>query len=277
MKNWKPFALGFFLAVLVLAFAVPAIAAGSSQTWNNVLVGGIRILLDGKTVQPKDAAGNPVDPVIYKGTTYLPVRAIASALGLTVDWEGSTKTVILTSGNNTDRVSAQTPSDHGQTTASRTQITKTEEDPEYPFPPFSEMTPAPLDGNDLVHLTLTVGKKTEFTDYVYKNKDGERVFYYTGSGHSRIIIPDGVEGIYSFGPHADEITYVYIPHSVYIAYGRRFEWATGASYHDVLYECRNLQQVESDSILYLANADGTYVYASDGDGIWSKYEVFPLK
>ena len=91
----KTFILGFLTAVVVLILAVPVLAAGNLQTWNDVLVGGITIKLNGETIDPKDVNGNPVDPVIYDGTTYLPVRAIASALGLEVEWDGNTKTVYL--------------------------------------------------------------------------------------------------------------------------------------------------------------------------------------
>ena len=56
---------------------------------------GITILLDGETLVPKDVTGKVVDPFVIDGTTYLPIRAVASALGLGVDWDGSTKTVLL--------------------------------------------------------------------------------------------------------------------------------------------------------------------------------------
>jgi hypothetical protein len=33
-------------------------------------------MIDGVTITPKDVTGNVVDPFIYNGTTYLPVRAV---------------------------------------------------------------------------------------------------------------------------------------------------------------------------------------------------------
>ena len=39
---------------------------------------GVKIILDGQTVTPKDVNGKVVDPFIVGGTTYLPIRAIAS-------------------------------------------------------------------------------------------------------------------------------------------------------------------------------------------------------
>ena len=57
----------------------------------------IAIILDGAALSPTDAAGNPVEPFLLEGTTYLPVRAISEALDLTVAWDEATSTVILTS------------------------------------------------------------------------------------------------------------------------------------------------------------------------------------
>ncbi|MBQ3404178.1 MAG: copper amine oxidase N-terminal domain-containing protein [Oscillospiraceae bacterium] len=58
---------------------------------------GIRIILDGKHIIPKDADGTVLDPFIKDGTTYLPVRAVASALGCEVGWDNATSTVYINS------------------------------------------------------------------------------------------------------------------------------------------------------------------------------------
>ena len=55
----------------------------------------IKITLNGNEIIPKDVNGNSVEPFIIDGTTYLPVRAIGYALGLNVDWDSSTNTVVL--------------------------------------------------------------------------------------------------------------------------------------------------------------------------------------
>lgn len=93
--NFGSFIAGILVTVGVLTLAVPALAAGSSQTLKDVLVGGIRIVVDGEEISPTDANGNPVAPMIYNGTTYLPVRAVASALGKAVYWDGPSYTVYL--------------------------------------------------------------------------------------------------------------------------------------------------------------------------------------
>ncbi len=60
-----------------------------------LLYNNIKILLDGNEIIPKDANGNTIEPFIIEGTTYLPVRGIASSLGLNVGWDGATQTVTL--------------------------------------------------------------------------------------------------------------------------------------------------------------------------------------
>lgn len=61
----------------------------------------IKITVNGASLVPKDANGNYVESFIIDGTTYLPVRAVASFLGLGVEWDGSTNTVILSSKKKT--------------------------------------------------------------------------------------------------------------------------------------------------------------------------------
>ena len=53
------------------------------------------VYLDGKKVDLKDGNGKSVNVFTLDGTTYVPVRAIANALGLDVDWDADTNTVHL--------------------------------------------------------------------------------------------------------------------------------------------------------------------------------------
>ena len=84
------------LAVLIGALALTAGAVDTSRE-ATLYYRGIQITLDGQKLNPTDANGVSVEPFIIDGTTYLPVRAVANALGLGVDWDGNTSTVILTS------------------------------------------------------------------------------------------------------------------------------------------------------------------------------------
>lgn len=51
--------------------------------------------MDGELVEPKDANGQTVEPFVYNGTTYLPVRAVSNAIGKDVSRDGVEKVVYL--------------------------------------------------------------------------------------------------------------------------------------------------------------------------------------
>jgi len=82
------------IITLILTLAVPAIAA-SVEKQMTVYYNDIKIYVDGELITPKDPNGNIVDPFVSEGTTYLPVRAVAEALGKTVFWEGATQSVYI--------------------------------------------------------------------------------------------------------------------------------------------------------------------------------------
>ena len=80
----------------VLLLGAAALAAGSSYTKEiTASYSGISLVVDGIPVVPKDANGNVVEPFIYEGTAYLPVRAVGEALGKPVSWDGATRTVYV--------------------------------------------------------------------------------------------------------------------------------------------------------------------------------------
>lgn len=68
---------------------------------NVVLNGQLKFKLDNVAAIPVGDDGTPVLPISYNGTTYLPVRAIGYLLGLGINYEGATKTVLITKGTNT--------------------------------------------------------------------------------------------------------------------------------------------------------------------------------
>lgn len=82
-------------AVLLTGLAALPVQASSEARQAEITYRDIKIVLDGQPVSPRDASGNPVEPFILDGKTYLPVRAVADALGLKVRWRGADSTVIL--------------------------------------------------------------------------------------------------------------------------------------------------------------------------------------
>lgn len=91
-KGLKCFLLGMVIAA-VFSTAVPAMAAIIQK--QITVSTGVNIYVDDVKLNPVDAKGNPVEVFIYNGTTYLPVRAVAEAIGKPVMWEGKTSSVYL--------------------------------------------------------------------------------------------------------------------------------------------------------------------------------------
>ena len=75
----------------LIGFLSAAILLGGVAYAANV----VKIVIDGTEITPRDANGKRVDPIIIDGTTYLPVRAVAEALGKEVYWDGPRYTVYL--------------------------------------------------------------------------------------------------------------------------------------------------------------------------------------
>ena len=95
MKEWKRGFAGGVAASVLCASLVGTAFAANYQKQATLDYTGIKLKVNGETVTPKDANGNPVEPFAINGTTYLPVRAVGNALGLDVGWDPATQTVIL--------------------------------------------------------------------------------------------------------------------------------------------------------------------------------------
>lgn len=90
---------GFITGVLVTLALIGSIGTAMATVGTKsaeLAYNDIKVTLDGTPVNLVDVNGNPVEPFIISGTTYLPVRAVAGAFGLEVDWDGATQTVLLT-------------------------------------------------------------------------------------------------------------------------------------------------------------------------------------
>jgi len=88
---------------MLLGAGAGAYAASNMTEIKAYLNGNIQFKLNGQPVQPRDNGGNVVAPISYNGTTYLPVRAVAGLLGVAIDYDAATSTVLL--GEKPDGVS----------------------------------------------------------------------------------------------------------------------------------------------------------------------------
>lgn len=62
------------------------------------------IVLDGESRTFTDVNGKTVHPLLYNGSTYLPLRAIGGLMGKSVAWDGKTQTVTLSSPSGGNQV-----------------------------------------------------------------------------------------------------------------------------------------------------------------------------
>ena len=90
----KKYVTGFVAGLLIGSMTVGTFAATGSQsikaTYKN-----IKVAVNNKVVALKDANGKTVEPFVYNGTTYLPVRGVATALGQQVSWDSKSNTVYI--------------------------------------------------------------------------------------------------------------------------------------------------------------------------------------
>ncbi|WP_373166322.1 copper amine oxidase N-terminal domain-containing protein [Agathobaculum sp. Marseille-P7918] len=80
---------------LICGLLLSSVAFAVSNRTITVSYGDITIYLNGEKKVATDVSGKVVEPLIYEGTTYVPVRAISEWFGKTVTWQGSTNSVLI--------------------------------------------------------------------------------------------------------------------------------------------------------------------------------------
>jgi hypothetical protein len=91
MKKIKHFIIGLIVGAMLFNVGMVFAETQTIEAFYN----NIKLSIDGKMVELKDTKGNLVEPFIFEGTTYLPVRAVAEALGMEVKYNETTSTVEL--------------------------------------------------------------------------------------------------------------------------------------------------------------------------------------
>lgn len=78
----------FLLFTLIFAMIMSAIPVSAAENT-------VTVTLNGEVIDCRDVNGNEVPPMLIDGTTYLPVRAIVTALELDITWHDETKSVFI--------------------------------------------------------------------------------------------------------------------------------------------------------------------------------------
>jgi uncharacterized membrane protein YkoI len=88
-------------AFCAVGFTVGAAASGLVQKVESEIRPDFTIVIDGQERTFKNVDGETVYPMLYNGTTYLPVRAIGEIMGKTVYWYEDEKRIELKDSNST--------------------------------------------------------------------------------------------------------------------------------------------------------------------------------
>lgn len=79
-----------FALIILLVNAVIAASVLTNEEVKAVLSHEISVIFQGEELNLKDSK-----PIIYNNTTYVPIRVISEALGVAVNWEPTTKQILL--------------------------------------------------------------------------------------------------------------------------------------------------------------------------------------
>lgn len=109
MKKSKLFlsVAAFMLCASTAISAVPEVF----ETISVQLRPDIEIYVDGEVQVLTDTNGNEISPIVYEGTTYIPLRLAGEIAGSTVSWDGTTNAINLDAAVRVDennRINVQT-------------------------------------------------------------------------------------------------------------------------------------------------------------------------
>jgi hypothetical protein len=85
-------AMAAAMAIAATVAPAPAAYAENGSRAIKVYYQNLKITVDGRMIIPKDANGAQVHPFLYEDRTYVPIRALASALGFSVSWDAASST-----------------------------------------------------------------------------------------------------------------------------------------------------------------------------------------
>lgn len=96
MKNIQKFKYLVLGMIIMGVFSTMVMPAMADMLQKQITIStGINIYVDDVKVSSVDSSGKSVEAFVYNGTTYLPIRAVANAVGKAVSWDGKTKSVYL--------------------------------------------------------------------------------------------------------------------------------------------------------------------------------------
>lgn len=85
----------FLCAILLFGTCMYAMGAAAKEDITAIINHELKIKLNGQDFTAVSSTGQVLKPITYNDSTYLPVRAIAEALSIAVDYDSKTQTVYL--------------------------------------------------------------------------------------------------------------------------------------------------------------------------------------
>lgn len=95
MQMKKSVFVSSLLACSLVFGSVGVVASTGVEKISASLNHSIKFLLNGKSWKPTDVNGNELSALVYKGSTYVPLRAVSNALGANVNYDPDTLVITI--------------------------------------------------------------------------------------------------------------------------------------------------------------------------------------
>jgi hypothetical protein len=178
-----------FISTLALGVGVGGYAAANIEQIQAFLNHEIKFTLNGKSWSPTDPDGKVISPIIYEGSSYVPLRAVGEAAGLMVDWDQTSKTIVLQ--NKTTGVSTPEGIPYKDSKDYGSAPTPTQLPAPTPKPTPPPVNIAPSQANDLetTYSSFNVHTNTKTAEYKAEMEEAARegAVYLTELPYSKIV------------------------------------------------------------------------------------------
>lgn len=119
----KKWIIPIYIAAMALTGSAGVYASSTLESITASLNHNLNIEISGKAYKPTGPNGESLSPIVYQGTTYLPVRSISEALNTDVNYDSSNNKILITPKSNAGATSK--PASNSTNTSTGTNSTST--------------------------------------------------------------------------------------------------------------------------------------------------------